>query len=115
MKEYQSKIQHIPQEKIVYVDESGMDSFLYRKYARAERGVKVFGKIFGRKFERTNIVAAQNMKRIIAPLQYKGMMHSLFFEECFEKHLIPVLPKNAVIIMDNASFHRKKRLYRQNT
>ena len=39
------------------------------------------------------------------------MMHSLFFEEWFEKHLIPVLPKNAVIIMDNASFHRKKRLY----
>ena len=33
------------------------------------------------------------------------------FEEWFEKHLIRELAKGAVIVMDNASFHRKKRLY----
>ncbi|MBR0279153.1 MAG: hypothetical protein IJQ75_04140 [Synergistaceae bacterium] len=39
------------------------------------------------------------------------MMHSLFFEACFEKHLVPELVQGTVIIMDNAFFHRKKRLY----
>ena len=38
-------------------------------------------------------------------------MHGYFFEEWFVKHLIPELSKNAVIVMDNASFHRKKHLY----
>ena len=38
------------------------------------------------------------------------MMHSRFFEEWFEKHLIPLLNKSTVVVMDNASFHRKKRL-----
>ena len=38
------------------------------------------------------------------------MMHSCFFEEWFEKHLIPLLNKSTVVVMDNASFHRKKRL-----
>ena len=38
-------------------------------------------------------------------------MHSLFFEAWFEKHLIPELAQGTVIVMDNASFHRKKRLY----
>ena len=60
------------------------------------------------KFERTSIVAAQMGSRIIAPLQYKGMMHSQFFEEWFE---IRELAKGTVIVMDNASFHCKKRLY----
>ena len=58
-----------------------------------------------------NIVAAQAGKKIIAPLQYKGMMHSQFFEAWFERHLIPELAQGAVVVMDNASFHRKKRLY----
>ena len=74
-------------------------------------GEVVVSKIRGKKFERMNIVAAQLGKKIIAPLKYKGMMNSLFFEEWFEKHLIPELPQEAVIVMDNASFHRKKRLY----
>ena len=54
---------------------------------------------------------AQVGNRIIAPLQYKGTMHSQFFEEWFEKHLIRELAKGTVIVMDNAFFHRKKRLY----
>ena len=83
---------------------------MYRKYARAVKGEKVYGKIRGKKFERTNIVAAQAGRKIIAPLQYKGMMHSQFFEAWFEKHLIPKLAKGSVIVMDNASFHRKKHL-----
>ena len=38
-------------------------------------------------------------------------MHGDFFELWFEAHLIPELDEDAVIILDNASFHRKKRLY----
>ena len=98
-------------EKIVYVDETGIDKFLYRKYARALRGEKVYERVKGNKFERTSIVAAKVESKIIAHLQYKGMMHSQFFEEWFEKHLIPELAKETVVVMDNASFHRKKRLY----
>ena len=48
---------------------------------------------------------------IIAPLEYAGTMHGDFFEAWFEKHLLPELPEDVTIILDNASFHRKKRLY----
>lgn len=33
-----------------------------------------------------------------------------FFESWFELQLLPELPENSVIVMDNASFHRKSRL-----
>ena len=109
--EYLEKIKDIPKEKIIYIDETGIDKFLYRKYARAPIGEKIYEKVRGNRFERTSIVAAQAGNRIIAPLQYKGTMTSIFFEAWFEKHLLPELSQGDVIILDNASFHRKKRLY----
>lgn len=43
-------------------------------------------------------------------MQYSTTMTGGFFEGWFEEILLPALPKDAVIVMDNASFHRKKQL-----
>jgi putative transposase len=47
---------------------------------------------------------------VIEPYQYWETMESQFFEAWFEHRLLPALPPNSVIVMDNASFHRKSRL-----
>ena len=59
VKEYQEKIKDIPEEKITYVDKTGIDSYLYREYGYSPRGQKIYEKISGRKFQRTSIVAAK--------------------------------------------------------
>ena len=105
------KIQDIPKDKIAYIDETGIDSYLCREYARAPRGKLVYGEFQGRKFQRCSIVAAKVGDEIIAPLRYSGTMNSELFESWFVEQLIPALPQDVVIVMDNASFHRKKRLY----
>ncbi len=38
-------------------------------------------------------------------------MNSALFEMWFEKCLLSCLKKDTTIVMDNASFHRKKQLY----
>lgn len=88
----------------------GIDSYLYREYGYAPKGETVIGKISGRKFKRTNIVAAKLGKHIIAPMQYDSITDCTLFEFWFEQCLLPCLPEDAVIVMDNASFHRKKQL-----
>ena len=107
---YQEEIKDIPPEKIAYVDECGIDTYLYREYAYAPRGQKIFDQISGRKYKRCGIVAARIADRILAPLQYSGTMDSTFFEFWFSEKLLPSLEKGTVIVMDNASFHSKKRL-----
>lgn len=82
---------------------------MYREYAYSKRGKKVYDKIKGRKFKRTNIVAAKCGKQIIAPMQYDTKMTGEFFEGWFEEILLPELSKGAIVVMDNASFHRKKQ------
>ena len=68
---------------VVYIDETGIDRYLYlyRPYARAPRGEKVYEKISGRRFERTSIVAGQVDGEFIAPMIYKESMTSNFFVE----------------------------------
>ncbi len=95
----------------MYVDETGIDTYLYREYARAPRGKKIIGEIRGRKYQRVGIVAGKTGHKIIAPFEYSKTMNSDLFEGWFENYLLPALPKDAVIVMDNASFHRKNQLY----
>ena len=89
------------------MDETGIDQFLYRQHARAFRGKKVYGEISGRKFKRVSIVAGKCGVDIIAPLEFEGTADHVLFEHWFEKILLLELAPGHVIIMDNASFHRK--------
>jgi len=95
---------------VVYIDETGIDRYLYRSHARAPRGEKVYEKINGRRFERTSIVAGQVDGEFIAPMIYKESMTSDFFVNWFQKFLLPTLNTPSVIIMDNARFHRMGKL-----
>ena len=101
----------MPKGQVVYVDETGIDQFLYREYARAPRGEAVYGLISGKKYKRVSIVAAQCDGKVFVPLEYDGTINSTLFEYWFEHVLLPALPRQAVIVMDNASFHHKNKQY----
>ena len=96
---------------LYYVDECGIAKFLYREYGYSPKGQPVIGNVSGRKYKRTNIVAAKCGTDIVAPMIYEGTTDSLLFEQWFEQCLLKEVPKHAVIIMDNATFHRKAKLH----
>ena len=96
---------------LVYVDETGVNREQRRLYARAHRGVRVYDKKSGKKGKRTNIIAGLCDGKHLAVQCYGHSTTAVFFEDWFEFELIPVLPENALIILDNASFHRKQVLY----
>lgn len=110
MNEYLKEKEDINPDTIAYIDEMGVDTFIYREYAYSKRGVKVIGHISGKKYQKVGLVAAKMGKGIIAPLQYKGSMDSALFEYWFEFCLVPALAPNSTVILDNASFHNKRRL-----
>ena len=85
----------------------GLDEYIYREYGRAPRGDLVAGKISGKKYERTNVLAGKCGDKIIAPIEYNGRTDHKLFEWWFVTLFLPLLAAGSVIIMDNASFHRK--------
>jgi transposase len=96
----------------VFVDETGLNREYRRLYARAKRGVKVHDTRPGKRQKRTNIIGALWGEKHIAMQCYEHSTTSAFFEDWFEFELIPLLPTGAVIVMDNASFHRKNALWK---
>jgi len=92
------------------VDECGVDQYLYREYAYALRGQKVVAQISGKKFKRINFAAGICLGKWVAPIEYDGSMNSTLFEWWFEKCLLREVKSGSVIVLDNATFHRKSVL-----
>jgi len=64
----------------------------------------------GKKYPRASLVAAKMDHSIVASMQYKGTMDSSLFEKWFQEMLVSSLPRGSTIVMDNASFHKKRIL-----
>jgi transposase len=55
-------------------------------------------------------VAGECCGQIIAPMEYADYTDHIVFEGWFEDMFLAELPQGSTIVMDNASFHRKKAL-----
>ena len=108
---FRNSIKSLPANHLYYADECVIDTRIYREYAYAPGGKAVVGKISGKKYKRTNIVAAKCGTDIVAPMIYDGTTDSLLFEQWFEQMLLPIVPKGSYFILDNATFHRKNKLH----
>jgi len=78
---YKYEIADVSPENIAYVDETGIDQYLYRAYSYAPRGELVHGRIRGRRYARIGIVAALMGNEILAPCRYQGTMNHALFED----------------------------------
>jgi hypothetical protein len=66
-------------DKLVYIDESGIDKFISREYGWGPKGDKVKGEISGRHYSRESFIAGQVQNKIIAPFCYTGTCDSILF------------------------------------
>jgi len=108
--EYKERLDRIPREKRVYVDESGINTYLQREYGRSPRGEVIEDVKCGSKFERINIIGALCNKDYYAVECYNHSTDSVYFEDWFENNLLKEIPKGYTVIMDNAKYHPKERL-----
>jgi len=105
-------LHRIPQYQRVYIDESGINQYLQREYARAPRGEIIEDVTPGKKYQRINIIGAQGEDFFYGIECYKQTTDSERFEDWFSNSLLKVIPKGYTAIMDNARFHNKLRLRR---
>lgn len=101
-----AELKTYPEDRQVFVDESGINSFFYRLYGWARRGIQVFGEVCGKKFARESFVAAKRGTQVFAPLCFQGTCNTKLFNAWVEKFLVPELIPGQVVIMDNATFHK---------
>jgi transposase len=104
-----AEIEGVDPRKIVYIDESGVDDTVFPQYARAPRGEQVIVDINDKKSQRISLIAGLLGHKLIAPMAFEGYTDTTIFNQWIEQCLLPELPPNHVVIIDNASFHKSQK------
>ena len=93
----------------MFIDEAGVDNRLFRAYARAPRGQKIYADIPGKKRERYSMIGGWMNHKFIALFTFQGGCNADVFNFWLETIILPELPKGTTMIMDNAAFHKSAK------
>ena len=77
-----------------------------RAFARARKGERAVDYAPQGHWNTTTLVAGITFESAIAPMVLDGPMDAAAFEAYIEQVLIPALPPNAIVVMDNLSAHK---------
>jgi hypothetical protein len=97
------------EESIVYIDESGVDSYMHRDFGWAAKGELVMGEVSGKRYARESFIAAKCGPEILAPMCFQGTCDTNLFNFWIEIFLVPILQAGQVVVMDNATFHKSEK------
>ena len=93
---------------IVFLDESGFKSHDNRPHGYSNKGQKCFGEYNWQLKNHTNAIWAIYNTQLFAVGLYDCSVNSDVFHSWVSHLLLPNLPKNSVIVMDNATFHKRQ-------
>lgn len=105
IKEYQEA-----NRSIIYIDESGFANDMPRIHGYAPRGKRCYGKHDWGARGRTNAIGALLGKKLLTISLFEQNINSTIFNSWVSQDLIPKLPHESIIVMDNAAFHKSKNM-----
>lgn len=92
--------------RLVFIDETGAKTNMTRLYARARTNMRATDHAPHGHWNTTTLVAGICQSGAIAPMTLDGPMDTEAFVAYVQHCLIPALPNNAIVIMDNLSAHK---------
>lgn len=93
---------------IVHLDESGFSHESTRSHGYAKIGKRCFGKFNWGEKGRTNAIGALLNGVLLTLSLFKFNVNADVFHAWMTKDLLPKIPVGSVIVMDNASFHKRQ-------
>ena len=105
-----AEIKNIDPANIVYSDETGIDDNEIKVTGWAPRGKRFHDQKKGVRKTRYNITAALNLNLLFAPFLFEGYSNAIVYETYVERVLAPALKPGMVVVIDNARFHKSKKI-----
>lgn len=93
---------------IIYIDESGFAHDMPRTHGYAPIGERCYGVQDWHAKGRSNAIGALMDKALLTISLFKTNVNADIFTVWVEQDLLPKLPDNSVLVMDNASFHKRQ-------
>jgi hypothetical protein len=109
-KNFQDKMEDYEKEgkNIVYLDESGFAKETLRHYGYATVGTRCMDSFDWQAKGRTNVIGAIFAGILLGVGLFDFNVNAHVFYGWGVQCLLPVLPSNSVVVMDNATFHKRQ-------
>jgi len=102
---YQATIATLATDHLVFLDESGVNLGMTRRYARAPKGQRAYAAAPINYGENITLLSAVGLRGILTTLALDGAMDGQVFRAFVEQFLAPELRPGDVVIMDNLASH----------
>jgi transposase len=102
---YLAKVQSIPIEDLIFLDETGITTKLTRLYARALRGQRAHASAPSN-YKKLSVMGGLSVEGIRAAMTLERTMDTPSFIAFVREVLVPVLRAGQVVVLDNLKPHR---------
>jgi transposase len=96
--------------RVFFLDETGVSTALTRLYGRAFGGKRAVGNAPKNYGKQINILSAMSRTGVAASLAVTGSVDSVVMSIFVREILLPVLKPGDLVVMDNYSVHKTKRV-----
>jgi transposase len=103
---YRRQIVHYPAKRLRFIDESGLNIAMTRRYGRAVRGQRVHDAVPKNTGRNLTLLGALSWRGLDAVMTVEGATDALVFQAYVEQVLAPTLRRGDVVVMDNLSAHK---------
>ena len=105
-------VRSIVAERFVFVDECSTNIALSPIYARAPRGERAHGKAPRNWGKNVSLVCAIDAEGVKPSMSVEGAVDAKALESYVEHLLLPKLKRGQIVVMDNLSVHKSRRVQR---
>ncbi len=92
--------------RLVFLDESGVNRSMTRRYARAPRGERALASAPVNRGPNVTLIAALSPEGLLAPMQVEMATDGDVFLAYLAQVLCPVLEEGDLVLMDNLPAHK---------
>ena len=92
------------------MDETGLEDTLSYAYGYCHKSERFMAEKLGHRTQRVSLIAAWREGECLAPMVFEGYTNSELVCRWIEEMLLPEILPGQILILDNASFHPKKRI-----
>ena len=101
---FRRTVRQIEPKRLVFVDETGVNTVMTPTHAWAPRGERAVGSI-PTSWETVTVIAALGLRGVRAPLAFPGATDTATFQAYVDMALVPELRAGDVVVFDNLSPH----------
>lgn len=95
--------------RLIFVDETGTNLSLTRRYGRAKRGQRVVGMVPRNHGPNVTVIAAMDQAGLLGEMTLTGALDGVAFELYVTRILLPQVWPGDVVIWDNLSVHKRRQ------